>query len=64
MWKFGCWMSGEECPWLDSASCVLGGGESGGSVGCVSKSEVSLLFLPGRTERVNHTTQGTSRVTS
>lgn len=64
MWKFGCWMSGEECPWLDSASCVLGGGETGGFVGCVSKSEVPLLFLPRGKGSVNQTTQGTSRMIS
>lgn len=55
MWKFGSWVSGEEHPCLDSASCVLGGGEAGGFGGCVSKSEVALPFLPGRKGRVNQT---------
>lgn len=40
----GC-LSGEECPWLESASCILGGGEAGGFVGCVSKNGVALHIL-------------------
>lgn len=40
----GC-LSGEERPWLESASCILGGGEAGGFVGCVSKNGVALHIL-------------------
>lgn len=45
--------------WTEPAVCWVGS-EVGGFVHCVSKSEVALLFLPGRKGRVNQT-QGTDR---
>ena len=46
--------------WTEPAVCWVGS-EVGGFVHCVSKSEVALLFLPGRKGRVNQT-QGTDRM--
>lgn len=60
MWKSGCWMSGEERPGWTEPAVRWVGSEVGGFVHCVSKSEVALLFLPGRKGRVNQT-QGTNR---
>lgn len=57
----GC-LSGEERPWLESASCILGGGEAGGFVGCVSKNGVALHFSVR--ERECGPDPGTSRMIS